>query len=90
MPVRISRLYGLDIYTNKARYVGNAFDFIIDVDKGEVVAISLEEESYGGKVLGVPYKRVLAVGDIILIKEGKEEQKRVKLEKEKIKVEAKV
>ena len=45
MTVRLSKLYGMDILTDVGKFVGNAQDFIIDTEAGEVVRILLERLS---------------------------------------------
>lgn len=45
MTIKISALYGREIYTDKGKYLGQAKEFIIDLEKGEVLRISLESLS---------------------------------------------
>lgn len=42
MTVKISQLMGMDVYTDSAQYVGKVYDVIIDLQKGEVVRLTLE------------------------------------------------
>ncbi len=42
MSIRLSRLYGLDIYTEKAEYVGKVEDVVLNIDSGEVMRLSLK------------------------------------------------
>jgi sporulation protein YlmC with PRC-barrel domain len=42
MSIRLSRLYGLDIYTEKAEYVGKVEDVVLNIDTGEVMRLSLK------------------------------------------------
>ncbi len=69
MVMRLSRLYGKQIYNTKGNYVGYVDEILIEVDRGEgrVLALGLP-----GEKVGVPYDRVTAIGDIILVeaKEG--------------------
>ncbi|WP_297069987.1 PRC-barrel domain-containing protein [Thermococcus sp.] len=69
MVMRLSRLYGKQIYNTRGNYVGYVDEILIEVDRGEgrVLALGLP-----GEKVGVPYDRVTAIGDIILVeaKEG--------------------
>jgi len=69
MVMRLSKLYGKQIYNTKGYYVGYVDEVLIEIDSGEgrVLALGLP-----GERVGVPYDRVTAIGDIILVK-AKEE-----------------
>ena len=49
MGTRLSELYGMDIYSQKAQFVGTVKDVILNLDKGEVMRLCLE--SLKGSVL---------------------------------------
>jgi len=80
MGKRLSELYGMDIYTQKAQYVGKVEDVILNVDKGEVMRLCLQSFRGGGlsrddinRVLqeeSVSYDEVIEVGDIILVQKA--------------------
>lgn len=76
MVMRLSKIYGKQIYTTKGKYVGYVDEVIIDIDegRGELVLLALP-----GERVGVPYERVTAVGDIILV-EATTEKKRISQE----------
>jgi sporulation protein YlmC with PRC-barrel domain len=67
----------MDIYTQKAQYVGKVEDVILNLDKGEVMRLSLKSFRSGGlpsdevrRVLqdeSIGYDDVVEVGDIILV-----------------------
>jgi sporulation protein YlmC with PRC-barrel domain len=70
---------GLEIITDTGRRIGAAEDFIIDLEKGEVVKILLAPI---GRISGqelreflatksINYSRVRSVTDVIVISEGK-------------------
>ena len=65
MVMRLSKLYGKDIYDTKGYYVGYVDEVWIEIDRGtgKVLALVLP-----GKKVGIPYDRVTAIGDIILVK----------------------
>jgi sporulation protein YlmC with PRC-barrel domain len=69
MVMRLSRLYGKQIYNTRGNYVGYVDEILIEIDRGSgrVLALGLP-----GEKVGVPYNRVTAIGDIILVeaKEG--------------------
>lgn len=73
--IKISQLMGMDIYTDKASYVGKVYDIIIDLQKGEVVRMTLEpikaaskeEAKRVFKEKTVMYKSVKSVDRIVLI-----------------------
>ncbi|AHF80345.1 MULTISPECIES: PRC-barrel domain-containing protein [Thermococcus] len=69
MVMRLSKLYGKQIYNTKGYYVGYVDEVLIDIDRGygKVLALGLP-----GEKVGIPYDRVTAIGDIILVK-AKEE-----------------
>lgn len=65
----------MDIYTDKASYVGKVYDIIIDLQKGEVVRLTLEpikaaskdEAKRIFKEKTVMYKSVKSVDRIVLV-----------------------
>ena len=60
------------IYSDRARYVGEVDDLVID-DKGGTVA-GLAFGRQGGKVTSIPYSSIMAIGDIVLVRTKKPEQ----------------
>ncbi len=74
MTVRLSKMYGMDIFTDAGRFIGNAQDFIVDTEGGEVVRILLEQLSGSKddikrilKEKSILYKNVKSVEDVILV-----------------------
>jgi len=65
MVMRLSRIYGKQIYNTKGNYVGYVDEILIDIDtgRGQVIALALP-----GEKVGIPYERVISIGDIILVK----------------------
>ncbi len=80
MVKRISQLYGLDIYTERAEYVGKVEDVVLDLESGEVMRLSLN--SFNANTLpadevrkiiteqSIGYNEVVNVGDVILCKKN--------------------
>ncbi|MBM3309720.1 MAG: photosystem reaction center subunit H [Candidatus Altiarchaeales archaeon] len=72
---RLSELYGMDIYTASGKYVGRVEDVVLNLERGEVMRLSLR--SFKGDITADDGKRILqdetigynevqSVGDIIL------------------------
>lgn len=80
MSKRLSEFYGLDIYTQKAGYVGKVQDVILNLDKGEIMRLSLKpfrdtalSSDEVKRILqseSVPFDDVIEVGDIVLIQKA--------------------
>lgn len=85
MSKRLSELYGMDVYTVKANYVGKVEDVILNLEKGEVMRLSLRPFKGGmlpsdevKKILqaeSISYADVGEVGDIVLINKAPTPQK---------------
>ena len=69
MVKRLSKLYGKQIYNTKGYYVGYVDEVLIEIDRGygKVLALGLP-----GERVGIPYDRVTAIGDIILVRAREE------------------
>ncbi len=75
MTMRLSKLYGMDIYTDEAGYIGKVNDVILNLEKGEIVRLTTEtlkvaSREEAAKVLrdkSVLYKNVRSAKDILLV-----------------------
>ena len=75
MTMRLSKLFGMDIYTNDAEYKGKVFDVIINLEKGRLETITTEalkarSKQEAKKIISeksIPYKNVKSAKDIILV-----------------------
>ena len=75
MTMELSKMFGMDIYSTEAEYIGKAYDFVIDLEQGRISKITLEpfrvrskrEVAEILKKKSVGYEKVVAVKDIILI-----------------------
>ena len=75
MSVKLSKLFGMDIYDSQAGYKGKVYDIIINLEKGKLETITTEPlkvktKSDAKKILSeksIPYKSVQAAKDIIII-----------------------
>ena len=77
MTTRLSRLYGMDIFTDGGKFLGNAQDFIVDVEGGEVSRVLLEQlpaaKDAAKRALrekSILYKNVKSVEDVIVVTKG--------------------
>lgn len=77
MAVKLSRMYGMDIFTDSGRFLGNAQDFIIDFEGGEVSRVLIEplpsSKLEARKTLrdkSILYKNVKSVEDVIVVSKG--------------------
>lgn len=89
MSMRVSQLYGRDIFTEKAEYVGKVEDVILNLDEGEVMRLTLR--SFKGDQLhpdevrkviteeSIGFNEVVRVGDIVICRKNpKKEGKKLK------------
>ncbi|MFH1257611.1 MAG: PRC-barrel domain-containing protein [Candidatus Micrarchaeota archaeon] len=75
MAVKLSQLIGMDIYTDTAVFVGKVYDVILDLQKGEVVRLTLEPIKVASKEEAkrvfrektILYRSVKAVEKIIIV-----------------------
>lgn len=77
MTVKLSRLYGMEIFTDGGKYVGTAQDFVVDMEAGDVARVLLESfsSSRGKEILkekSVLYKNVKSVEDVIVVAKSRE------------------
>lgn len=75
MTQRVSKLFGMDIYTLEGEYRGKVFDLIINLEKGRVETMATEAlrvrtKQEAKRIISeksIPYRSVRACKDIILI-----------------------
>ena len=77
MTTKLSRMYGMDIFTDSGKFLGNAQDFILDAESGEVSRVLIEQLPKGKddakKALrekSILYKNVKSVEDVIVVTKG--------------------
>ncbi len=73
--MRLSELYGMDVFTDGGKFLGTAQDFIVDLETGSVVRILLEPlptSKEQAKVVlrekSILYKNVKSVEDVIVVR----------------------
>ena len=79
MTARISKLFGMDVYSDGAEYKGKVFDLVINLEKGRIETITTEPLRVKSKLeakkiiseKSIPYRSVRAVKDIILTSPAK-------------------
>ncbi|MCX6804200.1 MAG: PRC-barrel domain-containing protein [Candidatus Diapherotrites archaeon] len=75
MSVRLSKLFGMDVYDFEAGYKGKVYDIIINLEKGKLETITTEPlkvktKSDAKKILSeksIPYRNVKSVKDIVIV-----------------------
>jgi len=92
MTMRLSRLYGMDIYSDAGKYLGRVIDLIMDLEKGEVVRMTMQplttvSRDEARKVLreaSVLYRNVKSVEDVVVVTKGTAAEKFAELPEEEI------
>ncbi|MFH1056897.1 MAG: PRC-barrel domain-containing protein [Candidatus Micrarchaeota archaeon] len=80
--MRVSQLMGMDVYSDNAQMIGRVYDVIIDLQKGEVVRLTLEpiratskdEAKRVFREKTIMYKSVKAVDRIVIISPNAEHE----------------
>lgn len=75
MTMRLSKLFGMDIYTDHAEYRGKIFDLVINLEKGKIETITTEalkarSKQEAKKIISeksIPYSKVRAAKDIVIV-----------------------
>ncbi len=75
MTMRLSELFGKDIYTLDGEYKGKVYDLVINVEKGRIETITTEPLKVSSKYearkiiaeKSIPYSKVISARDIILV-----------------------
>ena len=85
MKAELTTLYGLDVYTDRGKRVGVIEDVVIDAKDQKVIGIAVGNVNpdvfdVNEKGIIVPYKMVMAVGDIVLMKQLEKRFKREETE----------
>jgi sporulation protein YlmC with PRC-barrel domain len=64
--MRVSEYYGMNIYSDRAHYVGSVQDVVLDDEEGRIIGLAFGQRE--DKVTTVPYDSIMAIGDIVLVK----------------------
>ncbi len=73
--MRVSEIYNLDIYSDNGQYLGEVRDAIVDLEKGEVSRILMEEwknsaEDEVRRMIqqkSILFKNIKNIGDVVLV-----------------------
>jgi sporulation protein YlmC with PRC-barrel domain len=81
MQAEVSTLFGLNIYTEKGIYIGKVNDVVLEVNEKKATGLAttkLNNNMFdaGSKGVVVPFRWVLAIGDVILIRHVKDQFKK--------------
>ncbi len=76
--MKISEIYSMDIYSDNGQYLGEVRDAIIDLERGEVSRLLMQEWRSSDKTevrrilqqKSVLFKNVKNVGDVVLVSGG--------------------
>jgi len=74
MRTQVTEIFGLPVYTDRAVFIGNVDDVVLDVDQKKIAALAIgdlnpeigEVKGYTG--LQIPFRIVKSVGDIIIVR----------------------
>jgi sporulation protein YlmC with PRC-barrel domain len=69
---RASRLLGMRIYSDRGKYVGAVEDVVLEDREGVIVGLVFGRKA--GRALTIPYRSIMAIGDIILVYSKREEE----------------
>jgi sporulation protein YlmC with PRC-barrel domain len=77
MAMKVSKIYGMDIYTDGGKFLGRVQDIILDLEKGEILRLTMEPISNVSKdewkriiLKSVLYKSVKSVEDVVVVARG--------------------
>ncbi|MDT8358572.1 MAG: PRC-barrel domain-containing protein [Methanomicrobiaceae archaeon] len=74
MKTQITDLFGMQVYTDKAVYVGDVDDIVIDIDTKKIESLAVGNlnqelmELKGFRGVRIPYRIIKSIGDIVLIR----------------------
>ena len=75
MTTRLSKLFGMDIYTTEGEHKGKVFDIVINLEKGKLETITTEalkarSKQEAKRIISeksIPYKNVRSAKDIVIV-----------------------
>lgn len=77
MQAEVSTLFGLNVYTEKGVYIGKIDDVMLEVSEKKVQGLAVTKLNKNmfdasGKGTIIPYRLVIAVADIVIIRHVKD------------------
>jgi sporulation protein YlmC with PRC-barrel domain len=81
MQAEVSTLFGLNIYTEKGVYIGKVNDVVLEVNEKKATGLAttkLNTNLFDAGIKGVvvPFRWVLAIADVVLIRHVKDQFKK--------------
>ncbi|MCX8174667.1 MAG: PRC-barrel domain-containing protein [Candidatus Micrarchaeota archaeon] len=78
MVMKVSKIYGMDIYTDGGKFLGRVQEVLLDLEKGEVIRLLMEPLSSVSKEevkriireKSILYKSVKSVEDVVVVSKG--------------------
>ena len=78
MTTKVSKIYGMDIYTDGGKFLGRVQEILLDLEKGEVIRLTMEplnsvSKDEAKRILrdkSVLYKSVKSVEDVVVVTKG--------------------
>jgi sporulation protein YlmC with PRC-barrel domain len=87
MRADITSLFGLNVYTDTATYVGKVADVVLDVDERAVKGLAVSDVNKDifdttSRGVVIPYRWVITTGDIVIVRNIVDKFKKSKPETE--------
>ena len=78
MVMKVSKIYGMDIYTDGGKFLGRVQEILLDLERGEVIRLTMEplnsvSKDEAKRILrdkSVLYKSVKSVEDVVVVTKG--------------------
>ena len=78
MTVKVSKIYGMDIDTDGGKFLGRVQEILLDLEKGEVIRLTMEplnsvSKDEANRILrdkSVLYTSVKSVEDVVVVTKG--------------------
>lgn len=78
MTTKVSKIYGMDIYTDGGKFLGRVQEILLDLEKGEIIRLTMEplnsvSKEEAKRILrdkSVLYKSVKSVEDVVVVTKG--------------------
>ncbi|MBU2617991.1 MAG: PRC-barrel domain-containing protein [Euryarchaeota archaeon] len=74
MRAELTSLFGLDVYTDKGKHVGKVNDVVLDADERRITGLAISDINpdlfdVQSRGIIIPYRWVLSVGDVVVVKQ---------------------
>lgn len=78
MAIKVSKIYGMDIYTDGGKFLGRVQEILLDLEKGEIIRLTMEplnsvSKDEAKRILrdkSVLFKSVKSVEDVVVVTRG--------------------